>query len=317
MTRPAPNRMNDIPQGIHHITAIAGDPARNLTFYRDVLGLRFVKKTVNFDDPFTYHFYFGDTVGTPGTILTFFPWAGARPGRLGSGLIEAITFSVPPGALSFWRERLAQAKVAVSERARMFGEAGLRFADPDGMLLEFVESAEAGTAQPWSREVPADVAIRAFHGAAERVRDAGPTDRFVREVLGFTLLGEEGGRRRYRPGSSGIGVFDLIVDQTASPAQGGRGTVHHIAWQTADIEANNRWRERLTAAGANVSPLMDRNYFHSIYFREPGGVLFEFATRGPGFAVDEPAESLGSALKLPAQYEEHRARIETVLPKLP
>jgi glyoxalase family protein len=309
---------HDTPQGIHHITAVAGDPARNLTFYRDVLGLRLVKKTVNFDDPSTYHFYFGDELGSPGTILTFFPWPGARPGRLGAGLVETVAFAIPPGTLEFWRKRLAQAGSAVSEGAPVFGAASVRFADPDGLLLELVESEAAVNTRPWAAAgIPAAYAIRSFFGAAERVREAGPTDRFLRERLGFTFVGEDAGRRRYRAGSTGVGVFDLIPDPSGPLAQGGRGTVHHIAWMTADADANNRWRERLAAAGAHVSPLMDRNYFRSIYFREPGGVLFEFATNGPGFAIDEPAASLGTTLKLPAQYEEHRARIEAALPVLP
>lgn len=308
--------MNDIPQGIHHITAIAGDPVRNLQFYRDVLGLRFVKKTVNFDDPFTYHFYFGDEVGSPGTILTFFPWADARAGRMGAGLIETVAFAVPAGSLAFWRERLTKAGVTVAEPASAFGEPRLRFTDPDGLQLELVESSASVNTRPWTATVPAHAAIRAFHGATERVREAGLTDGFVRDTLGFTFVGEDAGRRRYRAGENGAGVFDLVVDPSAPPAQGGRGTVHHIAWTTADTDANNRWRERLGASGHQVSPLMDRNYFRSIYFREPGGVLFEFATNGPGFAIDESATTLGTALKLPAQYEERRAQIEAKLPAL-
>lgn len=309
--------MQDNPQGLHHITAIAGDPVRNLKFYRDVLGLRFVKKTVNFDDPFTYHFYFGDELGSPGTILTFFPWAGARPGRVGAGLIESLAFTVPAGALPFWRTRLAQAGVAVAERPPLFGETRLGFEDPDGLRLELVESSAPAGVQPWTALVPAGMAIAGFHSATERVREAQPTDQFIRDMLGFTLVGEEAGRRRYRVGEHGVGVFDLLVDPASPAALGGRGTVHHIAWAVSDDSANNRWRERLTAMGHHVSPLMDRNYFRSIYFREPGGVLFEFATRGPGFAVDEAAETLGAALKLPAQYEEHRAQIEARLTPLP
>lgn len=312
--------MNDFPQGLHHITAIAGDPVRNLQFYRDCLGLRLVKRTVNFDDPFTYHFYFGDTVGSPGTILTFFPWPRARRGSAGAGMIEAVAFAVPSGSLDFWRRRLETAAVTVRDRPRIFDERGLAFTDPDGMQLELVEAAAPApgeAVQPWSGIVPAEHAIRAFHGATEQVRRFEPTDTLLRERLGFSLVAEESGRRRYRAGNTGIGVYDVVADPAAPEAIGGAGTVHHIAWKTADADSNLRWRERLTAAGVHVSPLMDRNYFHSIYFREPGGVLFEFATNGPGFAIDETAEALGSALKLPAQYEEHRARIEAALPPLP
>lgn len=312
-----PQTMNDSPRGIHHVTAIAGDAARNLAFYRDVLGLRLVKKTVNFDDPYTYHFYFGDEVGSPGTVLTFFPWANARPGRLGAGLIETVAFAVPSGALDFWRGHLQRANVAVSARAPVFGEPGIRFADPDGLQLELVETELEPPTRPWTRSIPQTAAIRAFHGAAQRVREAGPTDRFLRDVLGFQLVAETSGRRRYRTAASGVGVYDLVVDPTAARGEGGRGTVHHIAWATADADANMRWRERITAARVDVSPLMDRNYFRSIYFREPGGVLFEFATEGPGFAIDEPTDALGGALKLPDRYEGHRAQIEAALPQLP
>jgi glyoxalase family protein len=291
---------------------------RNLTFYRDLLVLRFVKKTVNFDDPFTYHFYFGDELGSPGTILTFFPWPGARPGRTGAGIVETVCFAVPAGALDFWRDRLARAGVAVTERARVFGETGISFSDPDGMQLGLVEANDAPATHPWATEgVPMASAIRSFHSAVARVRDPASVARFLGGTLGFTLIGEEDGRSRFRTGETGIGVYDVIADPGAPPAQSGRGTVHHVAWMTADAAANERWRERLLVAGGQVSPLMDRNYFRSIYFREPGGVLFEFATKGPGFAIDEPAASLGTTLRLPAQYEEHRKKIEAALPKLP
>jgi glyoxalase family protein len=309
--------MSETLQGIHHITAVAGDPVHNLRFYRDVLGLRLVKKTVNFDDRSTYHFYFGDEVGSPGTILTFFPWPRARQGRPGVGTIETVAFSVPRGSLAFWRARLAAAGVETVRRAEAFDENGLRFADPDGMPLELIESDPVDGVRAWTPpDVPAAQAIMAFHSATQRVRASEPTDEFIRKQLGFVLVGEDGARRRYRTSAAGVGVYDVVTDPTGPEAVAGRGTVHHIAWVTKSVEQSLAWRTLLTTAGNHVSPLMDRKYFRSIYFREPAGVLFEMATNGPGFAVDEPLESLGSSLRLPENYEGHRAEIEAVLPKL-
>lgn len=308
--------MNESLFGIHHITAIAGDPARNLRFYRDTLGLKLVKLTVNFDDPSTYHFYFGDEAGTPGTILTFFPWAGAPAGRAGAGMIEAVAFTVPRGSLDFWRKRLPAAGVATAPRAEAFGETGLAFADPDGLRLELIEGDAAAGTIPATGPVPREAAIAAFHGARARLREAETTGAFLRERLGFELIAEQEGLRRYRTAGGGVGCYDIAADPSAPAGMGGRGTVHHIAWATADIEASLAWRERLIGAGVPASPVMERKYFRSVYFREPGGVLFELATRGPGFAVDEAPERLGATLQLPDAFENHRAEIEAVLPRL-
>lgn len=302
-------------QGIHHITAIAGDPVRNAQFYRAVLGLRLVKKTVNFDDPKTYHLYFGDTAGSPGTILTFFPWPGSRPGRLGAGMIESISFAVPRGSLTFWRQRLVDAGVTVAVRTPRFGEVGLRFSDPEGMQLELVETDQTA-GEPWTEHIAADRAIAGFYGATERVHSFGSTQDFLTGQLGFRLGNEESGIRRYQSGGGGIGHYELIADPDRPHAVGGRGTVHHIAWMTPDLAASERWRSRLVEEGHHVSSVMDRKYFRSIYFREPAGVLFELATNGPGFAVDEPADALGSALMLPAMFEPQRKNIEAILPAL-
>lgn len=302
--------------GIHHITAIAGDPARNLHFYRDVLGLRLVKRTVNFDDPSTYHFYFGDEAGTPGTILTFFPWAGAPAGRAGAGMIEAVGFAVPHGSLAFWGERLTAAGVAHAARHPLFGEAGLAFADPDGLRLELVEGEPGAAMRQATGVVPAEKAIARFHSARTRLRDGAGPGKFLREQLDFQRVAEQADVQRYRTAGVGAGWYDLAIDPAARPAVPGRGTVHHIAWATADIDASLAWRERLVGTGVAASPVMERKYFRSVYFREPGGVLFELATRGPGFAVDEPADSLGATLQLPEGLEKHREEIEAVLPAL-
>lgn len=301
-------------QGIHHITAIAGDPVRNAQFYRAVLGLRLVKQTVNFDDPQTYHLYFGDSAGSPGTILTFFPWPGSRPGRLGAGMIESVCFAVPRGSASFWRKRLTNSGVVVTARPPRFDEVGLRFSDPDGLQLELVE-ADQSPGEPWTEHITAEQAIAGFHGATARVHSFGPTQDFLTGQLGFRLENEESGIRRYQSGG-GIGHYELVADPDMPHAAGGRGTVHHIAWMTQDLAASERWRDRLVGEGHQVSLVMDRKYFRSIYFREPAGVLFELATHGPGFAVDEPADALGSALMLPESFESQRKNIEAALPAL-
>jgi len=274
-----------------------------------------VKKTVTFDDPQTYHLYFGDAAGSPGTILTFFPWPGARSGRMGAGLIEGISFSIPRGSLPFWRKRLATANVVVSERTPRFGEVGLQFSDPDGMKLDLVEN-DGAMGGLWTKIIAKENAISGFHGATERVHAFDSAQEFLTSGLGFQLQDEEAGIRRYRTGGTGIGHYELLADPDAPFAVGGRGTVHHIAWMTPDLDASERWRTRLVGQGLHVSSVMDRKYFRSIYFREPGGVLFEIATNGPGFAIDEPADALGSALMLPESFEPQRKNIEAILPAL-
>jgi glyoxalase family protein len=304
--------------GLHHITAIASDPRRNLAFYTGVLGLRLVKRTVNFDDPRTYHFYYGDRVGTPGSILTFFPWTGLQRGRAGTGQAGAIAFSVGPDALTFWEDRLHAHGVATSARASRFGESVLMFADPDGLGLELVATREPDGRPPWAHpDIPLEHAIRGFHSVTLAVRDATPTAHLLTATMGYRKIRRDGHRVRYTVANGGPGTLvDLVADPSLPRGRHGTGTVHHVAFRTPDGDAQRVARLELLVLGYEVSPLLDRNYFQSIYYREPDGILLEIATDSPGFAVDEPVASLGTALKLPALYEPHRAEIEAALPKL-
>lgn len=295
--------------GLHHVTAVASDPQRNLDFYTLVLGLRFVKRTVNFDDPGTYHFYFGDDSGSPGTILTFFPWPHAQRGKLGAGETLATALSIPPGSLPYWRERLQSRGVVTSERTN-FGAVHLRFEDPDGMLLELVEHAETAPAKhPRYSDVPAEHAVQGFFGVTLLELSLMRTQAFLGE-MGYRKVSEEGDRSRYAPEGNALGRFlDIVVDPAAHPGRLGAGSVHHIAFRAADDSAQESWQQNLGRM-VGVTPVQDRTYFHSIYFHEPGGVLFEIATDNPGFAIDEPAESLGERLCIPPWFEPQRAQIE-------
>jgi glyoxalase family protein len=300
--------------GIHHVTAIASDPRRNLTFYTRTLGLRLVKKTVNFDDPGAYHLYYGDETGRPGTILTFFPWPGAREGRGGLGFTHETLFRIPESAVGFWTGRLVEHGVAHDAPETRFGRKVLPFRDPDGLRLALVGIPEAGAAPGWGGgEVPAEHAIRGIEGVTLLVADAGPTGAVLTGAMGFTEAGREGALVRY---ASPGGLVDLRVVPGFPRGASGAGTVHHVAFRAGDDAEQAAMGERLAGLGLHATEQKDRNYFRSIYAREPGGVLFEIATDTPGFAVDEPAESLGTALKLPAQYEGHRATIEAALPAL-
>jgi glyoxalase family protein len=295
--------------GIHHVTAISGEAQRNVDFYAGVLGLKLVKKTVNFDDPGTYHLYYGDGLGRPGTILTFFPWANAPKGRPGQGQVTQIILNVPDGSFGFWRERLRTYKIAVSGRKGL-QEGALTFVDADGIALGIVEG---GAAADGYGTLPGDVAIRRIGGVTMTVPDPARTANMLREVMGFT-----GGEPTQTPFRSGAGsAQDLVlVDPNGAEAKRGQmgpGAVHHIAFRVADDATQEAWREKLLGLGFRVSDVMDRNYFHSIYFREPGGVLFEIATDSPGFTVDETPEELGTNLKLPPQYEVRRADLERTL----
>jgi glyoxalase family protein len=320
--------------GIHHITAIAGDPQTNLDFYTETLGLRLVKRTVNFDDPGSYHFYFGDNVGNPGTIITFFPWPGARRGTRGSGQVTIVSFAVPPSSTAFWKERLRANHVAAEDINDRFGNNGLRFRDPDGLMLELIESklpvipgeAEGSRDESFkvsssgSLDVARDDEVRGhgIHGFAAptlEVRHLERTEKLLTEILGFEFVGEENNRRRLR----GSGLNAAAVDLVSSDVGFGlvaAGSVHHIAFRMANDEEQLRVREQLVARGLNVTPVIDRQYFHSIYFREPNGILFEIATDGPGFLIDESADELGDSLKLPPMYESARDEIERVLPPI-
>jgi glyoxalase family protein len=304
--------------GIHHVTAFSGPAHRNLDFYTRVLGLRLVKKTVNFDDPGTYHLYYGDDAGRPGTILTFFPVAHAAPGRVGGGETSETAFRVPAASIGWWTHRLVEKGVAHEPIAHAFGAPVLRFRDPDGMMLALVGVDEAGGMGVWDGgEVPAEHAIRGFHGVTLLLGEAGPTAAILTDVLGFAETGREGASTRYSSGA-GLGGF-VTLREVGEFLRGrpGAGSVHHVAFRAADDAAQAAMVARLTQThGLAVTEQRDRNYFRSVYFREPGGVLIEIATDEPGFAVDEPAEALGGALKLPAILEPQRARIEAVLPPI-
>jgi glyoxalase family protein len=304
--------------GLHHITAIASDPRQNLDFYTRVLGLRFVKKSVNQDDPGTYHLYYGDYAASPGTILTFFPWAGLRRGRPGTGQAYATAFSVPAGSLPFWQERFTKLDVKQQPIVTRFNDQVLSFADPDGLLLELVATAESDTRPPApAQDVPAGFALRGFHSSTLALTDATATAAVLTATMGYRLAGQSGHRARYTAAQGGPGTYvDLLSDPALPRGLNGAGTIHHVAFRVADAAQENSAREILLKSGLQVSPVIDRAYFKSIYYREPAGVLFEIATDGPGFAIDEPLEKLGTILGLPPHLEPHRAEIEAALPKL-
>lgn len=303
--------------GLHHVTAMASDARENVHFYSNILGLRLVKKTVNFDDPTSYHLYFGDAVGTPGSILTFFPWAGLRRGRPGRGQVGAIAFAVPSGALAFWTERLRAKEITVTALPLRFGEQVLGFNDPDGLPLELIESAGLGGGGNVSLEIPPQHAIRTIHSITLPVPAFSAAQRVLEQTMGYTIVNSEQRRTRFAVGLGGPSTWvDLLVDPQAPLGLSGAGTVHHVAFRVANDETQLNAHRELLDGGFQVSPVMDRNYFHSIYYREPDGVLFEIATDPPGFAVDEPVEQLGQSLKLPAQYETHRSEILKALPSL-
>ncbi len=301
--------------GLHHVTAIASNPQRNLDFYTEVLGLRFVKRTVNFDDPGTYHFYFGDDLGSPGTILTFFPWPNARPGTAGAGETTHTAFSIPLASLSFWRERLQRKGLSPVHSTR-FSEQVLTIADPDGMKLEIVAHSDAVAGKaPRFADVPPEHAIRGFFGVTLLERSLEGTAAML-DLLGFHELASENHRHRFAAEGTALGNhIDILVDPAAPYGHTGAGTVHHIAFRAADDAAQLAWRQEI-ARVTSVTPVQNRDYFHSIYFHEPGGVLFELATDPPGFTLDEPLESLGEELRIPEWLEPQRRSIEQRLAPL-
>lgn len=305
--------------GIHHVTAIAGPARRNLDFYGRVLGLRLVKKTVNYDDPSTYHLYFGDAAGSPGSILTFFPWEHAAPGRLGVGETQETVLRVPAGAIGFWAHRFVALGVPHDVPVRRFGETVLGFRDPDGMRLALVGLVGIESEPGWAGDdVPAEHAIRGVHSVSLLLEDAAPTAAILSDVLGFSEIAREGTLIRHRAEGGGLGaIIDLRVAGGFLPARQGAGSVHHIAFRAADDAAQGGMVKRLAENhGIEATEQRDRNYFRSVYFREPGRVLFEIATDDPGFAIDEATGDLGGALKLPPRLETQRAQIEAILPAL-
>jgi glyoxalase family protein len=310
--------MEDRILGIHHITAIAGEAQRNYDFYTKVLGLRLVKKTVNFDDPGTYHFYYGNEKGTPGTILTFFPWTYVKKGTTGTGMATEIGYSVPAGSLEFWANRFKENEVKHDQPLERFGEIMLPFQDPDGLKLNLIVPGKEDAWQPSeTAEIKSDAATKGFHSITLTVRDVKPTAEVLTEIFGYKLLKQEGNFYRFVTDAiENAAIVDIIEEPNGKPGIGAGGTNHHIAFRVKNEEILMAFREKVAARGLNITRKIDRNYFFSLYFREPGGVLFEIATDNPGFDVDEAANELGTHLKLPVQYEPQRSQIENTLPVL-
>jgi glyoxalase family protein len=302
--------------GIHHVTAISGDPTRNAEFYIETLGLRLVKQTVNHDDTHTYHLYFGDGEGTPGTNITLFPWGeDGRPGEFGAGQTQYTAYAVPEGSLDYWEARLADHGVDV-ERVTALGQERLRFADPDGIGLELVptEAERPGAAWPDST-VPVEHQILAFAGVTLALADPSVTGD-VLETIGYEVVAEGDGRTRYDTGADGLGTWVDLAETDTPRGRMGVGTVHHVAFRLADETEQQAMQDALAEHGMDATEIIDRKYFKAIYAREPEGVLFEFATMGPGFDADEPVESLGERLALPEWLEEEREEIQAALPEL-
>lgn len=304
--------------GLHHITAIAGDAKRNLKFYTKILGQRFVKKTVNFDDPQTYHFYFGNETGTPGTILTFFPWPRVRKGYNGSGMATGIGYSVPESSLDFWADRFKQFSVKYDEPAERFGEKYLHFEDPDGLKIDLIVPGKEDQRKVWrTDEINETVATKGFHSVTLTVKNVHPTASILTDVFGYKSLKQEGNRYRFVTDAiDNASIVDIIEAPNLAAGLNAGGTNHHVAFRVKDENSQLEFREKILSKGLNITPKIDRDYFFSMYFREPGGVLFELATDNPGFERDEPLNELGTHLKLPKQYEGARSEIEKVLPLL-
>jgi glyoxalase family protein len=304
--------------GIHHVTAIATDPQQNVDFYLQTLGLRLLKQTVNFDAPDVYHLYYGDEAGSPGTILTFFPWPNSPQGRRGAGQATVTSFSVPETSLGWWRQRLDRLGVEVNQVETRSGEDALSLYDPDGLLVELVAHPGTDPRPPWEQgPIPVEHAIRGFHSVTLTESGYENTAELLTGTLGFELLDEDGPRFRFGVAGGGPGAaVDLVCSPEAEAGQVAAGTVHHVAWRTPDDDQQVEWREELVDEGLDVTPVIDRQYFHSIYFREPGGVLFEIATDPPGFLVDESLLELGRQLRLPPWLEPRRELIESRLPTL-
>lgn len=303
--------------GIHHITAIASHPQTNIDFYTGVLGLRLVKLTVNFDDPGTYHLYYADYAGRPGSVLTFFPWEGAPLGRPGPGQATTISFLIDEASIDFWANRLTEHGIGFDGPGERFDEQVISFLDPDGIDLELVARPNVpANDDPQFGPVPAEFALRGFHGVTLTLAAYERTAGLLTQTFGFTAVTETGSRFRYDTGSGAPGsVVDIIREPSARALRGeiAAGTVHHVAFRTANDDQQLVVREKLTSLGFDVTPVRDRQYFHSIYFTEPGGVIFEIATDGPGFDIDEPLERLGADLKLPPWYERDRESLESLL----
>jgi glyoxalase family protein len=304
--------------GLHHITAIAGDAQENLDFYSGILGMRLVKKSVNQDRPNTYHLFYADAEGHPGTDLTFFPWPGETKGRPGTGLSSEVGLAIPMGSLSYWSERLARYGVEVGPAEERWGQKTLLLTDPHGLSLALVETGEEREFAPWDKSpVPGNSQILGLHSSRLLERELAPTARFLTDTLGFSAAGVERGWHRFDIGTGGSGRY-VEIHEAATMRRGawGPGTVHHVAWSVVDENAELAVRERVVTARRRPTEVIDRFWFKSVYFMEPGGVLFEIATEGPGFTADEELSALGQKLVLPPWLESRRTEIEAALPPL-
>ncbi|MDW0195211.1 MAG: ring-cleaving dioxygenase [Nitrososphaeraceae archaeon] len=312
--------MSDI-FGIHHVTAIAGHPQRNVNFYTSILGLRLVKLTVNFDDPTTYHLYFGDELGRPGTILTFFPWSDAPKGHRGTGQVVTTSFLIPKNSIDYWKNRLKNNDVTVKGPFNRFDEQVLTVYDSDGLELELVAHSSAEDRDLNVRNdggVPFEYAVRGFYSVALSEEGFERTAGILEEELGFSLIGQEKSRFRYKIKNSetGASIVDVLCLPYTPSGYIGKGSVHHVAFRTPTDEKQKVLRSSIIKAGLNATPVIDRTYFHSVYFREPGGILFEIATDPPGFTIDQKPSELGTRLMLPEWLESERKNLEKILPRL-
>ena len=303
--------------GLHHVTCIARDPQRNLDFYRGLLGMRLVKRTVNQDAPDTYHLFYADAVGSPGSDLTFFPWPDMPAGREGSGLASEVYLAIPLGSAGYWEDRLSEAGVTLDRREDRFGESVALFRDPDGLSLGLVE-VTGRTSIPWAGSpVPAESQVIGLHGVRLKIADGSKTRELLTAVMGFRIVRQAGDTVRLEVDGGGSGSWvDVEEDPRAERGKWGPGSVHHVAWTVRDSDEELALREALSLAGHRPTPQIDRFWFRSVYFREPGGVLFELATEGPGFTVDEDEARLGEQLVLPPWLEPQRREIESELPTL-
>ncbi|MDA0683346.1 MAG: ring-cleaving dioxygenase [Bacteroidetes bacterium] len=305
-------------QGLHHITAVASDPQANVDFYVGVLGQRLVKTTVNFDDPGTYHLYYGDEIGTLGTAITFFPWRTMHRGRIGSGETSAMAYAIPRTSIEYWRARLTDLDIPFEETNLRFDDPVISLADPDGMVVELVATDDPSTIQLWKDgPIPEEHALRGFHSVTLLLNTLPGTAALLTEQMGYDFVGQEGSRFRFCGASNDRGLYvDIDVQPDVPRGSFGAGSIHHVAFRTVDDSEQLEYMAAFRAAGQQVTSVQDRQYFHSIYFRGPGGVLFEVATDEPGFLIDESIEELGSSLKLPSWYESKRDFIEKTLPPI-
>ena len=302
-------------KGLHHVTAIASDPQRNVDFYRNVLGQRLVKRTVNFDAPDTYHFYFADEIGDPGSVLTFFAWPEMRRGIRGNGETSAVAYNIPVGSLTFWQEHFKRNRITLYPVERRFGQNVLAFEDPDGMRLELIETADLPKINFWQDgPIPQEYALHGFHSVTLWLEEMQATGELLTAQMGYQAAGQEENRHRFTAESNAPGhTIDLLEGPEKARARLGVGSIHHIAFRVPNDDGQLEYQGLIRNAGLNVTDVLDRSYFHSIYFREPGGVLFEIATDTPGFAIDEPVDMLGETLRLPEWFKPNRTAIEESL----